>query len=100
MASQQVVELRCRLPHLRLREPNLVRNCVEANSEVQCTAGTLSAAPACMRRDAVGARNRIYGDPVQCAQEAPLLVLAPKAAGLHRLLPVHHRIGFAAVASH
>ena len=59
-----------------------------------------SAAPACMRRDAVGARNSICDDPVQCAQEAPLLVLPPKAAELHRLLPVHHRIGFAAAASH
>ena len=100
MPSQQVVELRCRLPHLRLREPNLVRNCVEANSEAQCTVGTLSAAPACTRRDAVDARNWIYGDPVQCVQEALLLVLAPKAAGLHRLLPIHHRIDFVAVASH
>ena len=98
MASQEVLECRCHLLHLRLRGQNLARNCVEANSEAQWTVGTLSAAPPCMRCEAVGAQTMMYEHLLQCAQAVLLLVLEANVVHSHRLLLVNHRSGFASVA--
>ena len=98
MVSQEVLECRCHLLHLRLRGQSLARNFVEANSEAQWKVGTLSTAPPCMSCETVGARNMMHDLLLQCVQAVLLLVLEAKIVDSHRLLLVNHRSGFAPVA--
>ena len=98
MVSQEVLECRCHLLHLRLRGQNIARNFVEANSEAQWKVGTLSTAPPCMSCEAVGDRSLLPVFLLQCVQAFLMLVLEANVVHPNRLLLVNHRSGFAPVA--